>query len=122
VGDHVPNEQVIAEIMDPNILREEGADGQAQQVKAFLVLALACILRKGEERPHMINVAKEVVHMTFFLMQNMTDYLESHLVSLFYCLLFFKLENELIYTVHHVKHQQKTEPETYLYDVFIGKH
>jgi hypothetical protein len=52
-------------------------------VKAFLALALACILRKGEERPHMINVAKELVHMTFFLMQNMTDYLESHLVSSF---------------------------------------
>ncbi|XP_059446348.1 non-functional pseudokinase ZED1-like [Corylus avellana] len=35
VGEHVLNEQVT-EFVDPNILREEGGDGQAQQVKDFL--------------------------------------------------------------------------------------
>jgi serine/threonine protein kinase len=62
VGDHILNEQVT-EIVDPNILREEGGDGQAQQVKAFLALALTCIRRKGEERPDMIDVAKELMRI-----------------------------------------------------------
>jgi hypothetical protein len=62
VGDHVPNEQVT-EIMDPNILKEEGGDGQTQQVKAFLALALTCIQVKGEARPDMIDVAKELMRI-----------------------------------------------------------
>ncbi|XP_059448084.1 non-functional pseudokinase ZED1-like [Corylus avellana] len=60
---HASNEHVTTEIVDPNILREEGGDGQAQQVEAFLALALACIRRKGEERPDMIDVAKELMRI-----------------------------------------------------------
>jgi len=62
VEDHVRNEKVT-EIVDPNILREGGGDGQAQQVEAFLALALACTQEKGEERPDMIDVAKELMRI-----------------------------------------------------------
>jgi len=62
VEDHVRNEKVT-DIVDPNILREGGGDGQAQQVEAFLALALACTQEKGEERPDMIDVAKELMRI-----------------------------------------------------------
>ncbi|XP_059446347.1 serine/threonine-protein kinase ZRK1-like [Corylus avellana] len=63
VREHVLNEQMITKIMDPNIFSEEGGDGQAQQVKAFLALALTCLRWKGEERPDMIDVAKELMRI-----------------------------------------------------------
>ncbi|XP_059446346.1 serine/threonine-protein kinase ZRK1-like [Corylus avellana] len=59
VKDHVVNKRGT-KIVDPNILREGGGDGQAQQVEAFLTLALACTRNKGNERPDMIDVAKEL--------------------------------------------------------------
>jgi serine/threonine protein kinase len=62
VGEHVLNEQVT-EFVDPNILSEKGGDRQAQQVKAFFALGLACVRKKGEERLDMINVAKELMQI-----------------------------------------------------------
>ena len=65
MGDHVPNEQPeqVNEIVDLNILKEKGGDGQAQQVKDFFALALACIQEKGEARLDMIDVAKELMRI-----------------------------------------------------------
>ena len=37
--------------------------GKLKQVKAFLALALTCSRRKGEERPDMIDVAKELMRI-----------------------------------------------------------
>jgi serine/threonine protein kinase len=65
VGEHVLNEQ-MTEFVDPNILSEKGGDRQAKQVKAFFVLGLACVRKKGEERPDMIDVAKELMRIETF--------------------------------------------------------
>ena len=57
--DQVTNKQGT-KIVDSNILVEGGRDGQAQQMEAFFILALACTRNKGNKRPDMINVAKEL--------------------------------------------------------------
>ncbi|KAB2604134.1 inactive serine/threonine-protein kinase [Pyrus ussuriensis x Pyrus communis] len=51
-------------IVDPCILEEVGADEQAhQQLQDFLALALLCTKDEREERPCMIDVAKELVRI-----------------------------------------------------------
>jgi serine/threonine protein kinase len=54
---------LFEELVDGANLRERGGDGQARQIKAFLALALACTLEKGEARPDMIDVAKELMRI-----------------------------------------------------------
>ncbi|XP_008236341.1 PREDICTED: non-functional pseudokinase ZED1-like [Prunus mume] len=62
---HVSDGQTqIQTIVDPKILQEVGADGHAQQqLQDFLALALSCIQNQTEERPKMIDVAKELVRI-----------------------------------------------------------
>jgi serine/threonine protein kinase len=64
-GEHIQNEHVT-EFVDPNIVSEKGGDRQEQQVKAFFALGLACVRKKGEERPDMIDVAKELMRIETF--------------------------------------------------------
>ncbi|KAH7525101.1 hypothetical protein FEM48_Zijuj06G0189300 [Ziziphus jujuba var. spinosa] len=57
-GDHL-----ITEIVDPEILEEGGgsiSEEQQLQLQAFVELALRCVEVKGENRPRMIDVAKEL--------------------------------------------------------------
>ncbi|PON67573.1 Tyrosine-protein kinase [Parasponia andersonii] len=51
------------EIVDPKILEEEGGISKEKelQLQAFLSLALACTKEEREERPLMIDVAKQLV-------------------------------------------------------------
>uniref|UniRef100_A0A5B6Z5S7 Protein kinase domain-containing protein n=1 Tax=Davidia involucrata TaxID=16924 RepID=A0A5B6Z5S7_DAVIN len=49
----------ITEILDPIIL-EGGGIEQEKQFRDFLELALRCVQEKGEDRPEMIYVAKEL--------------------------------------------------------------
>jgi serine/threonine protein kinase len=56
-------DRLFGEIVDGANLRERGGDGQARQIKAFLALALVCTREKGEARPDMIDVAKELMRI-----------------------------------------------------------
>uniref|UniRef100_A0A5B7C8D1 Protein kinase domain-containing protein n=1 Tax=Davidia involucrata TaxID=16924 RepID=A0A5B7C8D1_DAVIN len=59
VEKHVDMNQ-FTKILDPRILGGRGGIEQEQQLRAFLALALRCIEPKGEDRPEMIDVAKEL--------------------------------------------------------------
>ncbi|GMN66297.1 hypothetical protein TIFTF001_035361 [Ficus carica] len=51
------------EVVDPKILEGNIGEEQQLQLKAFLELALKCTERKREDRPLMIDVAKELVRI-----------------------------------------------------------
>lgn len=56
---HVNSDQ-FNEIVDPRILREVAGTVKEQQLQPFVALALRCTQEKGEDRPDMIDVAKEL--------------------------------------------------------------
>ncbi|GMN19987.1 hypothetical protein TIFTF001_042959 [Ficus carica] len=58
----IEKEQLM-EIVDPKILEGDIGEEQQLQLEAFLELALKCTQRKREDRPLMIDVAKELVRI-----------------------------------------------------------
>ncbi|KAA8545723.1 hypothetical protein F0562_020826 [Nyssa sinensis] len=55
-------------ILDPKILEgRRGGIEQEQQLQAFVTLALKCVELKGEDRPEMIDVAKELSRIERFV-------------------------------------------------------
>ncbi|KAH7520726.1 hypothetical protein FEM48_Zijuj08G0175900 [Ziziphus jujuba var. spinosa] len=51
------------EVMDPKILEEEGVIEEEHKLQALLNLGLRCIQTKADDRPMMIDVAKELLQM-----------------------------------------------------------
>lgn len=54
------DEDCFKEIVDPIILGEGAGSEKDQQLQAFLALALRCTQEQGENRPDMIDVAREL--------------------------------------------------------------
>uniref|UniRef100_A0A5B7B5N7 Protein kinase domain-containing protein n=2 Tax=Davidia involucrata TaxID=16924 RepID=A0A5B7B5N7_DAVIN len=50
----------LNEVVDPRILREGGGTEQDQQLQDFVALALRCTQNERDDRPEMIDVAKEL--------------------------------------------------------------
>ncbi|KAL2457263.1 Protein kinase superfamily protein [Forsythia ovata] len=50
----------LNQIVDPHVLKEGGGTEQNRQYKAFRELALCCIKPEKDDRPEMIDVAKEL--------------------------------------------------------------
>ena len=53
-------ENRVSEIIDPKILEKEGGLNQERQLDAFLGLASKCTQIKREDRPLMVQVAKQL--------------------------------------------------------------
>ncbi|KAH7520725.1 hypothetical protein FEM48_Zijuj08G0175800 [Ziziphus jujuba var. spinosa] len=51
------------QIVDSKILEKEGVNTEKQRLQDFLNLALKCTQKKAEDRPMMIDVAKELVRL-----------------------------------------------------------
>ncbi|KAL2512021.1 Protein kinase superfamily protein [Abeliophyllum distichum] len=50
----------LDELVDPKILGEGGGVEQMEQIQAYLHLALRCVLRDQEDRPFIVDVAKQL--------------------------------------------------------------
>ncbi|XP_057961718.1 serine/threonine-protein kinase ZRK1-like isoform X2 [Malania oleifera] len=51
---------LLSEVVDPSILEEEGWPGKEQQLQDLAALAFKCTNKKAEDRPMMMEVAKQL--------------------------------------------------------------